>query len=146
MFMGYNTVWVFESQPTFRRNMLPPFSGLKSKPSKKPPWSSRHAEIHFRLVFAWLSFHPRRWRWYIPQKRHMGFLAMFNFNLTFTSTLTNIIGEFCCHLQFYVLCWKKNVIFTKNVSIQGTVPGFDLHLSCSMRFYTINFINMINNQ
>jgi hypothetical protein len=34
--LGYNAVQSVESQPTFRRNLLPPSSGSKNKPSKKP--------------------------------------------------------------------------------------------------------------
>jgi hypothetical protein len=33
--LGYNPVYSVESQPTFRRNMSPPSSGSKYKPSKK---------------------------------------------------------------------------------------------------------------
>jgi hypothetical protein len=33
--MGYNAVY-FRDRPTIRRYKLPPSSGLKSKPSKKP--------------------------------------------------------------------------------------------------------------
>jgi hypothetical protein len=34
--LGYNAVYYIESQLTFRRNMLPPFSQLKSEPGEKP--------------------------------------------------------------------------------------------------------------
>jgi hypothetical protein len=34
--LGYNAVYSAESQPTFRRNISLPFSGLKNKPSKIP--------------------------------------------------------------------------------------------------------------
>jgi hypothetical protein len=34
--LGYNTVSSAESQPTFRRNIPSPSSGLKNKPSKIP--------------------------------------------------------------------------------------------------------------
>jgi hypothetical protein len=32
---GYNAIWSVESQPTSQRNMSPPCSGSKNKPSKK---------------------------------------------------------------------------------------------------------------
>jgi hypothetical protein len=32
--LGYNAMYRTESQPTFRRNMSPPSSGSKNKPSK----------------------------------------------------------------------------------------------------------------
>jgi hypothetical protein len=34
--LGYDAVYSAESQPKSRRNMPPPSSGLKNKPSKKP--------------------------------------------------------------------------------------------------------------
>jgi hypothetical protein len=34
--LGYNAVYSVESQPTFQRNISPPFSRSKNKPSKKP--------------------------------------------------------------------------------------------------------------
>jgi hypothetical protein len=34
--LGYNVVYSVESQPTFRRSMLPPSSEWKNKPRKKP--------------------------------------------------------------------------------------------------------------
>jgi hypothetical protein len=34
--LGYNAVYFVGSQPTFRRNMSPPSTGSKNKPSKKP--------------------------------------------------------------------------------------------------------------
>jgi hypothetical protein len=36
--LGYNAMSSIESQLTFRRNTLSPFSGSKNKPSKKPAW------------------------------------------------------------------------------------------------------------
>jgi hypothetical protein len=37
--LGYNYIWSVESQPTFWRKVLPQFSGVNGKPSKKPAWS-----------------------------------------------------------------------------------------------------------
>jgi hypothetical protein len=37
--LGYNGVQSVESHPTFRRNIPPPSSGSKNKPSKKAVWS-----------------------------------------------------------------------------------------------------------
>jgi hypothetical protein len=34
--LGYNAVYSVESQLMFRRNIAPPSSGSKNKPSKKP--------------------------------------------------------------------------------------------------------------
>jgi hypothetical protein len=46
----------------FERNMLPPMSWSKNKPSKKP--EVRHL---FWLVSC-LTLRPSRWRWYVPLK------------------------------------------------------------------------------
>jgi hypothetical protein len=44
--MGLNGVWSDKSEPTFRRNILPPFSGAKSKPNKNSERSRRQAESY----------------------------------------------------------------------------------------------------
>jgi hypothetical protein len=67
--MNSSTCWdiipcsLGKSQPPFRRNMLPPFLGLKSKSSKKPV-----------LLFACFilvclfTLQPWRWKWHFPLK------------------------------------------------------------------------------
>jgi hypothetical protein len=41
--LGYNAVQSVDSQPTFRRNISPPSSGPKHKPSKKATWKHRES-------------------------------------------------------------------------------------------------------
>jgi hypothetical protein len=48
--MGYNPIDSGESQPTFRSNLSPLFSGLKSKWRKKPAWSRQQAKLLRRLT------------------------------------------------------------------------------------------------
>jgi hypothetical protein len=43
--VGYNSMQPFECQPTFRKNILCTSSWLKSKPSKKLPWSRQPVEL-----------------------------------------------------------------------------------------------------
>jgi hypothetical protein len=47
--LGYNAVYFVESQPTFRRNVLPPFSGSNIKPSNKSAWKQVASVADFFL-------------------------------------------------------------------------------------------------
>jgi hypothetical protein len=58
--LGYNTVYSVESQPTFRRNMLPPSSKL-NKSSKKLPWKQVTSRC-FHAGFLLGLFDPEDWR------------------------------------------------------------------------------------
>jgi hypothetical protein len=72
--LGYNVMEFVESQPTYWRNTSPPFSGLKSKPSKQAASkvsclaysSTLKMEVtcsETLAVFQWTTWH------YIPENR-----------------------------------------------------------------------------
>jgi hypothetical protein len=60
--LGYNAVKPVESQPTFRRNVTPPYSG-----SKESRWQ---AELSLGFL-AWLILRPWIWRRHVPRKRRL---------------------------------------------------------------------------
>jgi hypothetical protein len=74
--LEYSVLSADKSHPMFRRNLLHPSSGSKSKPIKKQAWGRQRAErIAFWLFLlpAWCRclalLTPRPWRWkqYFPR-------------------------------------------------------------------------------
>jgi hypothetical protein len=65
--LGHNTL---SCQLTFRRNMQPPSSGLKSKP-KKPSWSRQQAKVWRRHVSRKCLLTFNALYTYIPQKTEL---------------------------------------------------------------------------
>jgi hypothetical protein len=54
--LGCNATLPTESQPILRRNIPPPYSGLKDESSKKPAYRSYH--LLSRWFISWLIFYP----------------------------------------------------------------------------------------
>jgi hypothetical protein len=60
-FLGYNAMQSFKSRQSFRRNMLPPSSGLKNKPGKKPALKQVESRAR-RLCLLPFTFAPPKRR------------------------------------------------------------------------------------
>jgi hypothetical protein len=65
--LGHNTMLSSENQQTFQRNVLPPVSGLKNKPSKQRFLPAS------RWFLVWLILRLWRWRQHVPLKRRLTF-------------------------------------------------------------------------
>jgi hypothetical protein len=55
--MGCNELWAFESRPTFRTNISPSSSWLKSEPHKEIAWNRHQTELLGGLLLR-LFFNP----------------------------------------------------------------------------------------
>jgi hypothetical protein len=65
-----------ENQPTFQRNISPPFSWSKDKPIKKLSWNSRQAE-NGSSMFPETSGCLRTTRRFDPENRILHFIVLF---------------------------------------------------------------------
>jgi hypothetical protein len=69
--MGCNSMQFGISSRFFRRNVLPPSSGSKSKPNKQTKSS---ASCWF---LVWFTLHHLIWRWDAPPKRLLSFVGLY---------------------------------------------------------------------
>jgi hypothetical protein len=105
--LGYNVMSSVEIQRTFRRNISPAPSGLKSKSSKKPAQSRQQAKLstlNMEAIFSpkihWLQWTTRR---YIPESKTIRTHLMLNTLFPIFLIVFGIINQMeanCSRLQF----------------------------------------------